>query len=155
MAKLKTPSQADQDIDIAFAALLDKFIRDPRLVRRVPTTFFAFKVGDSYTFRFAPATKTPVYVNGIVLVDGFTIDREAKTVALGEMEMERIDGVLVSGLREASQAFGGLSIAVYRSLELMRAQFAAEQEAKKAEEASLAEDISGAAAATAADSPQP
>lgn len=145
MAKNKARSQEDQDIDVAFAALLQKFITDPRLVRRVPTTFFVFKVGDNYTFRFAPAVRTPAYINGIVLVMGFKIDKEAQTVTLGEMEMERVDGVLVQGLREASNAFGGLAIAMYRSIELMKAQFAADQaaqqEAAKAAATPPAEDV--------------
>lgn len=132
MAKTKQLTQDDQDIDVAFASLLDRFVRDTRLVRRVASTFYAFKVGDSYTFRLAPGSRPPYYVDGVILVDGFTIDREGKTVTLGELELVKIDGVILGSLRDASNAFGPIAVSIYRSLQLARAQAAMVEEMAKA-----------------------
>lgn len=141
MAKLKPRTQDEQDIDVVFASLLDKLIRDPILVRKVPNTLFVFKAGDNYTFRFAPGYRLPVYLNGIFVVYDYKIDREANTVTLGESDMDRINGVLVSGLREASNAFGGMAIAMYRSIELARALEAAEAARPDAAQVALADSV--------------
>ena len=163
MAKLSVVPRSTEEaaIDAAFAALLDRFIQDPVLVRRVPTTLFVFKKDGDYVFRLSPGHKNPVYLQGVILVTSFelveatevtaedgTVTKTRGGVKIGHVEDEPLGGVMVSGLGEAARTFGPLAVAMFRSFQIKRDHAAAADAARMAKikaEAHAAEVASGVA----------
>lgn len=125
------------EIDKVFAALVGTMAVNRNLVKRIPVTLFAFKKGDHYTFRLPPGSRAPYYVDGLMLVDDFRVG-EGETgdgVTIGTLETTLFSGVLVSSLHDATAAFGGMAVALHRSLQIAKAE-QQQQEAASAKEPS-------------------